>query len=149
MGKHADKDLTGTSVIRKQQKHFSYQLRILDPATHATNLNPCLVTFHIIAMMTSQKTENAFFIFQGEKGSPPQLGLIQRDSSFPWLVFSLKREQGCWRFLRTNSNKNFFADTGSAVKSELYIRLERLTKVFLHKIFESNYIEFEFHLHNL
>ena len=44
MGKHADKDLTRTSVIRKQQKHFSYQLRILDPATHATNLNPCLVT---------------------------------------------------------------------------------------------------------
>ena len=99
MGKHADKDLTRTSVIRKQQKHFSYQLRILDPATHATNLNPCLVTFHIIAMMTSQKTENAFYIFQGEKGSPPKLGLIQRDSSFPWLVFSLKREQGCWRLL--------------------------------------------------
>ena len=85
MGKHADKDLTRTSVIRKQQKHFSYQLRILDPATtHATNLNPCLVTFHIIAMMTSQKTENAFDIFRGEKGSPPQLGPIQGDSSFPW-----------------------------------------------------------------
>ena len=77
MGKHADKDLTRTSVIRKQQKHFSYQLRILDPATHATNLNPCLVTFHIIAMMTSQKTENAFYIFQVKKAPLPNWDLFR------------------------------------------------------------------------
>ena len=107
MGKHADKDLTGTSVIRKQQKHFSYQLRILDPATHATNLNPCLVTFHIIAMMTSQKTENAFFIFQGEKGSPPQLGLIQRDSSFPWLVFFLEKRTRLLEIIEDKLEQNF------------------------------------------
>ena len=32
---------------------------------------------------------------------------------------------------KTHSVNRFFADTGSAVKSELYIRLERLTKVNL------------------
>ena len=34
----------------------------------------------------------------------------------------------------------FFADTGSAVKSELYIRLERLTKVNLFLVLSSVHI---------